>query len=189
MLIGMREDGDRKRTGKDLHAASLSDLGIEQTQASRWMVLARMDENEFEASLTRRWDQLQQVLARIGSDHANFNPLTKHFYIKALSEFGIDQIIANISCVDATLMRESKRKFLMIRYNNLVQEDDALEWIKEAINLRDRYLHSLGDPGDNIDWKELGKTRVATTKAVRNYLDIAFNSTLSRKQLLRFLER
>ena len=44
------------------HAVTLDDLGIERMQASRWMLLARMDENEFEAEL----DGLHRSRARFG---------------------------------------------------------------------------------------------------------------------------
>ena len=55
MLIDMAERGERRSRGGG-HAKShdvtlLADLGIEKMQASRWMLLARMDEAEFEAEL------------------------------------------------------------------------------------------------------------------------------------------
>ena len=54
MLIDMAERGERRGDGrKRLHdeTVSLEELGIDKAQSHRWQLLARMDENEFEAEL------------------------------------------------------------------------------------------------------------------------------------------
>ena len=54
-------------------------------------------------ALQDRWNDLETVLARAATDRANFHPLTRHFFVKALSEHGVDEIISNLSCLEATL--------------------------------------------------------------------------------------
>ena len=53
--------------------------------------------NRQHESLERRWNNLKTVLARADTDDANFHPLTKYFFVKALSECGVDEIISNLS--------------------------------------------------------------------------------------------
>lgn len=143
--------------------------------------------NRIEQELQRRWDQLEALTARIGTNRANFNPLTKHFYVKALMEHGIDQIISNVSCIDATLATGAKRATLLRRYENLVNDANAKQWLERGIRLRDKYLHSQGELNERIEWKDLLETRAAITKAVGSYLELAAGSQSTRRQLLQDL--
>ncbi len=140
--------------------------------------------NRIEQELQRRWAQLEVLTARIGTNRANFNPLTMHFYVKALMEHGIDQIISNVSCIDATLATGAARPTLFRRYENLVNDAQAKQWLECGIRLRDKYLHSQGELNARIDWEDLSKTRAAITKAVERYLELAAASGSTRKRLL-----
>ena len=97
-------------------------------------------------ALHRRWCKLETALEKTDPETANFHPLTKHFFVKALSEEGIDEIIANISCIEATLQlpTERNRTKLMKRYKHLVDNDEAYDWLNKAFKYRKNYLHSLG---------------------------------------------
>ena len=74
-------------------------------------------------ALQSRWDNLKTVLARADTNDANFHPLTRYFFVKALSEHGVDEIISNLSCLEATL--QLKRDVLKQRYARLVPNDEA----------------------------------------------------------------
>ena len=67
MLIDMAERGERHPGGKSIElrdASQLADLGIAKTQSHRWQLLARMDENEFEAAV----DSLRRQEAEVRPD-------------------------------------------------------------------------------------------------------------------------
>jgi hypothetical protein len=138
-------------------------------------------------ALEQLWRKLQSAVARTNTDHANFHPLTKHFFVKALAEEGIDEIVANISCVEATLMLNEPRgrPKMEKRYKRLVGDGKEHEWLQRGYNLRDEYLHSLGDPTAMISWNDLGQTRWSVTKAVERYLDLTEEEgELNREALL-----
>lgn len=142
-------------------------------------------------ALERRWQKLQAALARADTEQANFHPLTKHFFVKALAEEGIDEIVANISCIEATLMLKGPkgREKMEKRYKRLLGNDEAFKWLKRGYVLRDEYLHSLGDPKGTIAWKDLGQTRWSVAKAVDGYLDLTEQrGELNREALLRSLQ-
>ena len=142
-------------------------------------------------SLQRRWNDLETMLERTDTDEANFHPLTSHFFVKALSEHGVDEILANLSCLEATLQLKGKRgrTALKQRYVHLVRHDEAIQWLNEAYRLRDDYLHSLADPKLRLSWTHLARTRWAVATAVGQYLDFAVQRPeLNRSQLLRQLD-
>jgi hypothetical protein len=100
---------------------------------------------EIEDALGKRWNRLQAAETRTADAGANFHPLTKHFFLKAFREGGVDEIVALISCIEATLMLPKERADkLLKRYKRLVNDDTALCWLKLAYTVRNRYLHSLG---------------------------------------------
>jgi hypothetical protein len=138
-----------------------------------------------ERALGELWDRLQAVTA-------NFHPLTKHFFMKAFQEEGVDEIIALISCIEATLMLTDERgnDKLKKRYKKLVNADTAYNSLVLAYDIRRRYLHALGDQGDTMDWKELAKCRWAVAKAVDSYLTLSTErGGKDRETLLRSLKR
>jgi hypothetical protein len=142
-------------------------------------------------TLEQRWRLLQKVLAKRGTERAILHPLTKHFFVKALSEEGIDEIVVNISCIEATLMlREHRgREKMKRRYRRLVDDDNEADWLERGYTLRDEYLHSLGHPNGTISWDDLGHIRLSVAKAVERYLDlIDEKAELNREELLRSLE-
>lgn len=147
-------------------------------------------QREVEAALAQRWERLQAALERANSEKANFHPLTKHFFVKALAQGGIDEIVANLSCIEATLMLRERngRKKMMDRYKRLVGDGDAYDWLQRAYHLRDKYLHSLGSPTEATSWKQLAQTRWSVVKAVDAYLSQAETRGLNREQLLRSLD-
>ena len=99
-------------------------------------------------ALQQRWNELETVLARADTDDANFHPLTKHFFVKALSEHGVDEILSNLSCLKASLQlkQEKNRTKLTQRFASLVADDQAALWLEATYRLRNDYLHSVGDP-------------------------------------------
>lgn len=138
-------------------------------------------------ALQERWRQLRDVSAR---EAPSLHPLSKYFFVKALGEDGIDQIISNISCLEAALMLEEHagRKKLKERYARLVGDDDARAWINSAYGLRDDYLHSLGDPNKKLTWKDQARVRWAVAKAVDKFLDCSSRHLdLDRTALLKLL--
>ena len=142
-------------------------------------------------ALESRWNNLESVLTTTDTAHPNFHPLTKHFFVKAISEYGVDEIISNLSCLEATLQlkHDRSRKVLKRRYTNLVGNNETCEWLDSAYRLRDSYLHSLGNPKEKVTWNNLAQTRWAITMAVDKYLDFASKRPdLSRSALLRLLE-
>lgn len=112
--------------------------------------------------------------------------------MKAFQEEGVDEIIALISCVEATLMLPDERYTdkLLKRYKKLVNDDTAYNSLKLAYAVRNRYLHSLGDQRDTTAWEEFAKYRWAVAKAVDYYLTLAGKrSGEDRETLLRSLKR
>jgi hypothetical protein len=147
--------------------------------------------DRLEEALGQRWLRLQASLARGGTERANFHPLTKHFFVKALTENGIDEIVANISCIEATLMlnESNGRNKMMKRFKHLVPNGKELEWLKHGYDLRDGYLHSLGDMEWATSWQDRASIRWSVTKAVDRYLELTeMRSELNREKLLRSLE-
>lgn len=147
--------------------------------------------SQLETALGQRWRRLQAASARSDTEQANFHPLTKHFFVKALAEEGIDEIVANISCIEAMLQlpEEKNRTKLMSRYKRLVDDGNAHQWLDDAYNLRNRYLHSLGGASETMSWKDLARTRWSITRAVDNYLALTEErSNLNRAGMLSCLE-
>ena len=141
--------------------------------------------------LRSRWCKLQTVLAKTGAQGANFHLLTRHFFVRAFAEQGIDEIIASISCIEATLQLKDEygRKKLEKRYKVLVKGDDAWQWLDRAYDIRNNYLHSLGKPTDMITFEDLSRTRASLVKAVDAYLDLASRrGDMNRDDLLGRLE-
>ena len=140
-------------------------------------------------ALRQRWCKLQACLRRADGNNSNFNLLTKHFYVKGFVDGGIDQLISNVSCIEATLQLdgEKNRKNLMKRYSYLTCDDEA-KWLKFTYKIRNQYLHSLVKPRDTVTWEEFAKARWSVTEAVRKYLDLANKrSELEREALLQSL--
>ena len=141
-------------------------------------------------ALQDRWNDLETVLARADTDRANFHPLTRHFFVKALSEHGVDEIISNLSCLEATLQlkHERNRNALNHRYTRLVVGDKAAQWLTAAYRLRNEYLHSLAEPNRKLTSTDLARTRWTVATAVGKYLDFAIQQPqLNRSQLLKQL--
>ena len=142
--------------------------------------------------LRQRWDKLQAALAKTDDENANIHPLTLHFFIKAFTEEGIDEIIANISCIEATLRlpNEWSRKKSMKRYEQLVKDKNCHQWLENAYELRNNYLHSLGDPRAAITSTDVARTRLSVLKAVDAYLNLASRyCDRNRKSLLDTLSK
>ena len=141
-------------------------------------------------ALQQRWHKLRTVLEKSDSERASFHPLTAHFFVKAFFDEGIDDIIANISCIEATLQLpgERTRKNLMKRYHCLVNDEVSCQWLDSAYRLRNMYLHSLEDPKATISFGDLARARLSVVKAIDAYLDLASLYTdLNRTALLRSL--
>lgn len=90
----------------------------------------RINGREREA-LRLQWRQLKACQHQVSSSKKNFNMLTKRFFVKGLVENGIDQLISNVCCIEATLQlhTEKNRKNLMKRYLNLTNDAEAHEWL------------------------------------------------------------
>jgi hypothetical protein len=147
---------------------------------------------EIENALGERWNRLDAVSNRSTEVGAKFSSLTKHFFVKVFADEGIDELVSGLTCVEATLMlREWKGRERMIEgCQNLLHNDTALNWLRDAYDLRDKYLHGLGDQGDTTAWEEVAKYRWAVAKAVDNYLTLAGTSSgEDRDTLLRLLKR
>ena len=136
------------------------------------------------------WTKLENLLVHAKSVDPNFHPLTRHFFVKALADSGVDEIISNISCLEATLMlkQDRGRPKLKQRYARLVGDTNAVQWVQLAYDLRDDYLHSMANPETNVDRKDLARARWAVAIAVRKYVDLASrqpgtNRTTLLKQL------
>ena len=143
-------------------------------------------------ALQQRWNDLETVLGRRGTASASFHPLTRHFFVKALSEYGVDEIISNLSCLEATLKLkdERRRKNLNRRFAHLVAGEQATQWLDRTYQLRNEYLHSLADPHQKLTLTDLARARWIVATAVKNYLDFATDHPeLNRSQLLELLER
>ena len=138
-------------------------------------------------ALQRRWADLETVLARADTHAANFHPLTRHFFVKALSEHGVDEIISIVSCLEATLQLkcEKNRTALTKRYAHLLANEEAGRWLTAAYQLRNEYLHSLADHHSKLTWADLARARWTVAMAVNKYLDFAIQRPkLNRSQLL-----
>lgn len=135
----------------------------------------------------QRWDKLQAVLGKKDDENANFHPLTLHFLVKAFTEEGIDEVIANISCIEATLRlpNEKNRKKSTKRYKQLIEDERCHQWLECAYDLRNKYLHSLGDPKAAISSEAISRSRLSVVTAVDAYLNLASRySDRNRKSLL-----
>ena len=143
-------------------------------------------------ALQQRWNDFEMVLARTDSASASFHPLTRHFFVKALSEYGVDEIISNLSCLEATLQlkKERYRTKLTERFAVLVGDEQAVQWLKSTYRLRNAYLHSLAHPQQRLTWTDLARARWAVATGVKNYLDFAIkHPEFNRSRLLKLLER
>ena len=142
-------------------------------------------------ALQQRWNDFETVVARADTGNASFHPLTKHFFVKALAEHGVDELISNLSCLEATLQlrKERSRTKLTERFNHLVADDQAARWLHSAYQLRKNYLHSLTDRKDKLTWADLARARWTVATAVGKYLDFAIRHPgVNRTQLLKQLE-
>jgi len=131
-------------------------------------------------SLREWWEKLEVLLVHANSTEVNFHPLTKHFFVKALTDDGVDELISNLSCLEATLMLKNERggrSKLLKRFERLVDCNDTKKWAQGAYELRDDYLHSLVDPATRTDWKGLARARWAVGMAVRKYIELASQNT------------
>ena len=143
-------------------------------------------------ALQQRWNDLETVLARTDPASASFHPLTRHFFVKALSEYGVDEIISNLSCLEATLQlkKERNRTKLTERFAVLVGDEQAAQWLESTYRLRNAYLHSLAHPQQRLTWTDLARARWAVATGVKNYLDFAIkHPEFNRSRLLKLLER
>jgi uncharacterized protein (DUF433 family) len=105
-----------------------------------------------------------------------FPPVNKAFFVKAFAEDGIDEIVALISCVEATLMLSDERyteKLLKRRYRRLVKDDQAYNFLKFAYTVRNKYLHALDDWHETTTLNDAAKCRWAVTKGADEYLPFA----------------
>lgn len=150
---------------------------------------------EFDAgpqdALRQRWNDLEAVLAKADSQDANFDPLTRHFFVKALSDYGVDEIISNLSCLEATLRlkQEKKRTMLTQRFRRLVAGKQPTRWLESAYRFRNDYLHSLVHFQHKLTWTDLARARWIVATAVNNYLDFAIkHPEHDRSELLKSLE-
>ncbi len=149
----------------------------------------RVNERKRKA-LSQRWCKLQACLQRVDGNKPNFNSLTKYFFVKGLVDDGIDELISNISCIEATLQLRSERNRteLMKRFLNLTGDTEACKWLDSTYDLRKQYLHSLADSEKTVSWREVAKARWSLTKAIKKYLDLTDqHSDLDRDELLRLL--
>ena len=144
-----------------------------------------------QGSLREWWTKLDALLACANTDVANFHPLTRHFFVKALTDNGVDELISNISCLEATLMLEERggKAKLMKRFERLVEHPVAKQWVQDAYDSRNGYLHSLAGPETRVDWEDLAQARWAVGMAVREYVVLAsHHPELSRASLLESLD-
>ena len=102
-------------------------------------------------ALQQRWNDFETVLARADTAGASFHPLTRHFFVKALSQHGVDEIISNLSCLEATLQlkQERIRTKLTQRFARLVDDDQAALWLTTSADGR-RSTTLRCDPGRGI---------------------------------------
>ena len=141
-------------------------------------------------ALRQRWRKLQACLHPTDGGKMNFNSLTKYFYVKGLVDDGIDQLISNVSCIEATLQLHSERTRtnLMKRYLKLTGDVEAHNWLDITYELRKQYLHALDKPKNTVSWEDFSKARWSLTKAMRKYLDLTNqHSEMGRDALLQFL--
>jgi hypothetical protein len=145
-----------------------------------------------EKALERRLKRLEAALSPPEAD-GTFNPLTTHFFLKAFADEGIDELVSQLSCLEATLMlrgeRNGKEK-MMARSRSLLDNDAAaFSSLEGAYRLRNKYLHSLGNREDTTSWKDLAKIRCAVAQVVDRYLVLTeAKKADNRKALLRSLE-
>lgn len=148
--------------------------------------------NQDREEVCRRWSNFQKISSVTNPKRANFHPLTRHFFVKALIEDGIDEIVAAISCIEATLQLRSERSRanLMKRYALLVNDANAAEWLNRAYKLRNDYLHSVANSTAMVTWNDLAQTRWCVARAVSEYLSLASqHSELNRQDLLKLLDQ
>ena len=87
------------------------------------------------------------------------------------------------------MLKEPKgREKMKKRYSRLLGPGQEFAWLERGYELRDEYLHSLGDPKETISWRDLEQTRWSVTKVVDRYLDLTEQkSQMNREQLLHSL--
>ncbi len=142
--------------------------------------------------LRTRQSEFEITSAPCGSYDANLSALVPYFYVRAFAENGIQEIIANLSCIEATLMRRGQRgrKGVLERFERLTDDQNAREWLKSGYRLRDRFLHSLAGSGDRVHSRELAQIRWSVTQAVREYMSFACKDRgRSREDLLGLLSQ
>lgn len=136
----------------------------------------------------RRQLEFETVSAGSSTSDPGFGPLTQHFFVKALAMHGIDEIIANLSCLEATLKKERPTRPMKDRFEQLTGKKDARQWIDSGYDFRNRFLHGFGQFGDNVHSRDLARIRWCVSQAVREYLSFASkHSDRSRGDLLDML--
>jgi hypothetical protein len=77
----------------------------------------------------------------------------------------------------------------MDRYRRLLGDGEAYEWLNHAYDVRNNYLHSLGNLKDAIVWGDLAHARWSVIKAVDRYLELTeARSGFDREKLLKSLK-
>jgi len=148
--------------------------------------------NQLRDEVHRRWSHYKRTSSITNPKLANFHPLTRHFFVKALIEHGIDEIVAAISCMEATLRLpdEWNRTKLKNRYTRLVHDTNASDWLDRAYNLRNDYLHGLANAAATVTWKDLAQTRWCVARAVDEYLNVTSkHMELNRQNILELLDQ
>lgn len=138
--------------------------------------------------LQRRQSEFETTSAKRGASASNLSPLVQHFFVRAFAENGIHEIIANLSCFEATLMRGNERggrRRALDRLTRLTGNQHVGQWLQSGYRLRDDFLHSLGQPSDSVDSRNLAQIRWSVCQAVREYLSFASkHPDRSRDELL-----
>lgn len=143
---------------------------FEVPERSEWF---DVDTIVLQYQLEKRWRQLTSMLSCVGTDNANFNPLTRHFFVKGFVDEGVDQLIANLCCLEATLlMGKEGRGRLQNRVARLLSDRKANKALNDMLNTRDILLHPGRAETRTLSYSDLAKSRWVTHEVVEAYLDL-----------------
>lgn len=146
---------------------------------------------KMEAELNKRWSGIQALNSRAGTGADALNPLTRHFFIKGFVEEGIDQLLANVFCLEATFLLpregEGRLKNLVARF---LHDKAANKALNMSVEMRHSYVHVKRPTSAHLSFDDLVTTRWVTRLAVDKYLEFAASKPdLDRDGLLKQIDK
>jgi hypothetical protein len=146
--------------------------------------------DDFEAKCRHAWTSLQTVCPLDQTSSCAFNRLIEHFLLRAYWEDGIDELVMQMTAVDAAIGKQEQgsTKAIARRLRKLLDDEDAKAEFEKLYNLRCGYIHGRGEKSA-IRASDLVAARRLARRAAESVLSYAKdNPSATRCQMLDELE-